>query len=193
MVHAASIPEAVLRLAAREAKSLIQSSPEGDGPSPEIAEPSIPLWDLKVDDNRGDLREGRSRLEELARDTGIRQHQVYVGDDRGYVRISEDSSGWHVTELGMNRLAEQLDAAAAWLEEHAAGDPFTRLLRVPEFHLHAFWLLSEEGAADRIVLADAPPGVVPGLQRHVLYTESEFLRLLSYGEPIIGIRRSRTS
>lgn len=127
-------------------------------------------------------------LGKLAVQTGRWHHQVrYGGRAQAFARsvpTGPNAGDWALTQLFESRVAERIDAAVDWVDQHVAGDPLVRLLVMPAFHLHAFWLL--ENGRSQVLVVDMPDGYTR-LAYHTLYTPKEFLDALAREQHAQGV------
>jgi hypothetical protein len=88
----------------------------------------------------------------LAQDTGRYHHQLaYHGQPAGFARTtSENAAGMDVCQLYVSALAKHIDDAINWLDEfekkdqaYAAFNPLVRLLFIPSYQTHVFWLIRD--------------------------------------------------
>ena len=100
------------------------------------------------------------------------------------VPLGPDAGSWAVRELFQSEIARKIDDVIDWIDPNVKGDPLVRLLIVPAYQLHAFWL--KEGEASQVVVVDMPNGFTR-LQYGKLYTSKEFLEALAQEQHIIGI------
>ncbi len=98
--------------------------------------------------------------------------------------LGANAESWSVRELFTSEIAGKIDEAIDWVDRNVKGDPLARLLIVPAFHLHAFWLV--ESGKSHVVIVDMPRGFSK-LEYRKLYTSREFLDALVQEQHIIGI------
>jgi hypothetical protein len=117
----------------------------------------------------------QARLSKVAEKTGYWQHLIRHGKvAREIVTTRADAAGrkFQVHALGNELLAEKYDSAIQWLDANDSSDAIVRVLVVPTFVLHAFWLFSSK--EDRVVLVDAMKPV-EGIAPEREYSSQEFL------------------
>lgn len=136
-------------------------------PSLELRE-TFAVWSLRDDKISEGLRTGAD-LVQLAEPTGRWHHQVVCNDlPVGFARsVSEDGGGCGVSQLYVSDLAAYIDDAIRWVDEfekanplYAASNPLVRLLFIPSYQTHAFWLVkSPPGSSLRALMSQALRGV----------------------------------
>jgi hypothetical protein len=186
MAHADALPSDVIdavaaQIGAQAGKSLgaavLQSK------AMELTE-SFSIWALGADA----VTKSDVDLSQLAEQTGRWHHQIKLnGRAESFARsmpLGPDAASWMVRELFESEIAKKIDDAIEWIDQNVKGDPVVRLLIVPAYHLHAFWL--KEGDASKVLIVDMPPGLTR-LQYGKLYTSKEFLDALAQEQHIIGI------
>jgi hypothetical protein len=107
------------------------------------------LWSLGFDRITDGLRTGVD-LVQLARPTGRWHHQIKINAEPvGFARSfsKDDALGLDVRQMFVSDLARYIDEALAWIDEfevehpdYAASHSLVRLLFVPAYQTHAFWL-----------------------------------------------------
>jgi hypothetical protein len=134
-----------------------------------------------------DVGASRQPFETLAIPTGQWHHQIrYRGKARAFAR----SSAGAVDQLAESVLAEKIDAAIEFVDAKLPGNGVARLLVVPAYYVHAFWIHSP--TQDDVVVIDRPEG--SALQYQHLYRADEFLQALageahSHGIGLYGAER----
>lgn len=145
---------------------------------------SFSVWALEADS----VTKPNGDLSQLARQTGRWHHQIKIdGRAESFARsmpLGPDAANWSVREIFESAVAQRIDDAIEWIDSNVKGDPLVRLLIVPAYHVHAFWLI--EGGTSNIVVADMPQSFAK-LQTGKLYCAKEFLEALSQEQHIIGI------
>jgi hypothetical protein len=128
-------------------------------------------------------------LSQLARQTGRWHHQIKVdGKAESFARsmpLGPSATDWSVRELFESEISQKIDDAIDWIDQNVQGDPLVRLLIIPAYHLHAFWLL--DGTLSQVLVVDMPPSFTK-LQYGRLYSSREFLETLSQEQHIIGLQ-----
>lgn len=130
-----------------------------------------------------------SDLAQLARPTRNLHHQIkHDGEAKSFASSAGDSKNRTLAGWTISPLAKKIDQAVRWIDHQVeiGGDPLVRLLVVPSYHVHAFWLVGEAGSEDRAVVIDAP-AQYKGLPRMKLLTSREFLAALVSERQAIGI------
>jgi hypothetical protein len=140
----------------------------------EIAE-SFPVYMLPLDaTTQADLD-----ISALAVPTGLWHHQVRHGQAaQEFARslpTGPRAEDWRLEEYSYSPIARSIDAAAQWLDANVTSDASVRLLIVPAYYMHAFWLFESTGS--RIVVIDRPQ-IYGALEYQRLYPAPDFLALL---------------
>ncbi len=178
MAHTELLPEAVLNTVASQVGKLL---PRVVGRQ-KLADAQIelgetfPVWMLGANaTTRTDEDIGR-----LAMQTGRWHHQVrFGGKAEAFARsipLGADHSSWDVREFFESEIAKAIEEAITWVDRNTKGNPEVRLLIVPAYYLHAFWLL--ENGTNQVLVIDMPKQFTH-LQRKKLYTPKEFLEALA--------------
>jgi hypothetical protein len=96
-------------------------------------------------------------LSDLAVDTGYWYHQVRVaGRAREFAKsrpFGPSPQDWRVEEV-VSPVAEQVDRAIDWIDSHHLDPSSARILAVPSYLTHVFWLANDH--AEQIVVIDRP-------------------------------------
>jgi hypothetical protein len=161
---------------------------------------------------------GGADLAQLARKTGRWHHQIKVGKKPvGFARSTgEGDAAVELQQIYVSDLAKYVDEAITWLDAYEeqnpngeAPDPVVRLLVVPAYQVHAFWLCdpraegeppsgasrtpakAESGAwgyggESRVLVIDAPPHL-DGLRPNALLGSGEFLEAFRGKEQFGGL------
>jgi hypothetical protein len=145
---------------------------------------SFSVWSLGADA----VAKVHADLAQLAHNTGRWHHQIKIdGKADSFARsmpLGPDAADWSVREVFASDVARKIDEGIEWIDRNVPGDPLVRLLVVPAYHLHAFWLT--EGGVSQVLVVDMPPGFSK-LQPGKLYTSKEFLEALAQEQHVIGI------
>jgi len=191
-------------------------------PSFELRE-TFRVYTLRFGQIEKGLKEG-SDLTQLAEPTGRWHHQVMCnGQPVGFARsLSESAEGFDVCQLYVSALARRIDKAVTWIDDfeqsnpdYAASDPVVRLLFIPSYQTHAFWIvrgssggslralasrvlksvglnvMRESGGSDVLIidapsyLTDVPPDQKP-LRGETLLSSKELLEAFHGKEPLGG-------
>jgi len=149
----------------------------------ELAE-SFSVWMLGLEP----IARRDENINRLPRDTGLYHHQIaYNGRGEAYARSAPSRPGVELRvleEISESTLAVRTAAAIDWIDEHIKDDPLVRLLVVPSYFLHAFWL--HYPRADKILVVDRP--VEYELLRYdVLYDFRELFHMLANEKPVQGL------
>lgn len=117
-------------------------------PSFELRE-TFCVYSLRFDRIEEGLQTGAD-LVQLAEPTGRWHHQVMCGGwTVGFARsLSESAASFNVCQLYVSDLAKHIDDAVTWIDAfekqnpaYAASAPVVRLLFIPSYQTHAFWLV----------------------------------------------------
>lgn len=178
MAHAQQLPPAVLNHLAAQLNTLLPQAVEGVklARTPINLTETFPVWMLGADAvTKSDLP-----LDKLARRTGRWHHQIrFAGAADAYARsmpLGADAASWDIREVYESELAARIDKAIDWIDQNVKGDPEVRLLVVPAYYTHAFWLSERNGS--HVVVIDAPKQYT-NLRPQKLYTPKEFLESLA--------------
>jgi hypothetical protein len=150
---------------------------------PELGE-TFSVWLLGLDA----VTKSHEAIEKLAIQTGRWHHQVrYGGRAQAFARslpVGPKPDDWSVTQLFESRVAERIDAAIDWVDQNVLGDPLVRLLVMPAYHLHAFWLVDEK--TSQLLVVDMPDSYTR-LRCKTLYSPKEFLDNLAQEQHAQGV------
>lgn len=186
MAHADAFPgyatAAVIRQVGERLSSIAppQALFPAPGAGPELGE-TFSVWMLGLNAvTQTDV--SNTDIHQLATETGRWHHQVrYGGQAQAFARSMNDSrpgaGGWSVTQLFASHIAARIDEAIDWVDQNVPGDPLVRLVIIPAFHLHAFWLTEENGESQFLVID--MPNTFTKLNYKTLYSVREFLERLS--------------
>jgi hypothetical protein len=130
--------------------------------------------------------------------TGRRHHQIKYGPDAiAYARSLVDDNE-NLCQLFATRLAQNVQKAMVQLDkyedgEFADGTWRVRLLTVPPFHTHAFFLQKVNDANqvledDSQLFVISAPDWMERLRSHTLLSSSDFLSAFEGEKPIAGLR-----
>ena len=129
------------------AGALFEPTPAFELQAFELGE-SFALYSLGPDDIERGLA-GGGDLTQLARATGRWHHQIKVDKKAvGFARSAcEGEADFEVRQIYLSELAKYVDEAITWIDDYEAknpydaeADPVVRLLTVPAYQVHAFWL-----------------------------------------------------
>lgn len=144
---------------------------------------SFGVWSLGAD-----VIHGNADLSKLVTQTGRWHHQIRFGGKAGAfarsIALGPDAANWSVTQLYESDLAAKIDEATDWIDQNVKDDPVVRLLIVPAYHLHAFWIF--DGTDSRVLVVDMP-NQFSQLQYRQLYSSKEFLESLAKEQHVIGV------
>lgn len=148
----------------------------------EIGE-SFPIWMLGVASTADPELALQSAIP-----TGYWHHQIrHGGEAKEFAKSRPLGPGprdWKVEEIVTSPIAERVDAAITVVDREAAGDEQVRILVIPAYFVHAFWIGS--GSDSRVLLIHRPESVT-GLEYNQIYSFYEFLQRLSRESYVIGI------
>jgi hypothetical protein len=85
------------------------------------------------------------------------------------------AADWRLEELTSSPIAKRIDEVGQWLDSNVQSSATVRLLIVPAFYLHAFWLFEPTGS--EIVIIDRPDAY-SALEYRRTYSADEFLAAL---------------
>jgi hypothetical protein len=169
----------------------------------ETAEPSEPaflldetfaIYMLEEDKIPEAIKAGTS-LVELVRNTGRFHHQVRTDSQpTGYARTEVQDGTPEICGLFVSDLARAFESAMEWLlqfekdhDDYVQTRPLVRVLVVPSYHVHAFWLFHERSGRSDVVVIDAPPEM-KGLEGERLLSSEEFIKAFEDVLPKSGLR-----
>jgi|SRR6185436_17036475 len=189
MAHAESLPNDVLEAVAEQIGAILP----GVADSADLRDAQVTmgetfeLWALGADA----ITQPINDLNQLATQTGRWHHQVaYRGEIGSFARsapLGAEPSSWRVAEFFESPLAKKIDEAINWIDQNTDMDPLVRLLVVPAYQLHAFWLLDAENV--QVFVIDCPSQFTY-LRSGYLFSQDEFLQSLRQEHHIIGRYRS---
>ncbi|MDQ1728922.1 MAG: hypothetical protein QOD33_1047 [Pyrinomonadaceae bacterium] len=122
-------------------------------------------------------------------------HQIKTnGVPTGYARSARlDDGSTNISQLLVSDLARAFDAAIAWLNqfeadnpEYVKTNPLVRVLVVPAYHVHAFWLFHEASGRSDMLVIDAPTEMAQ-LNGDRLLSSREFLNAFAGVSPKSGL------
>ena len=191
MARAESLSDDVLSVVAEQIGAMLPGvyyKEQLSGVDVEIGE-TFEVWVLGLDAITQPLNE----LKLLANPRGL-WHQVRIeGLAQVFARsilLGAQPSSCRVVEVFQSKLAGKIDEAIKWIDDKKFPDDWlTRLLIVPAYQVHAFWLLPDEGAG-QILVVDTPAQSAFIQPAERLPSEKEFLDALRSERPIIGKSRS---
>jgi len=150
MDHRDRIPEDMLINIADQLGSLIGGlcdDPITDESPIELGE-SFGVWMLGMDSIEDDLD-----IERTASFIDRWHHQIRFADiAKAFGRSTRRSGAWSLVEFSVSPLADQIDDAIKWIDNHIPDPQIVRLLVVPNLLLHALWL----PYSDDVLVVDSP-------------------------------------
>jgi hypothetical protein len=118
-------------------------------------------------------------ISDLAVPTGLWHHQVRQGQAvRQFARsmpTGPRAADWRVEEFVASPIAKSIDDAAHWLDNHVVSHAQVRLLIVPAYQIHAFWLFEPDD--NKILVVDRPP-IYGVMEYQRIYSAADFLAVL---------------
>jgi hypothetical protein len=190
MAHAESLSDDVLNVVAEQIGAMlpgVYDKEQLSGAGVEIGE-TFEVWVLGLDAVTQPLND----LKLSAHPRGL-WHQVRLnGQPQIFARsilLGVRPSSWRVVEVFQSTLAEKIDEAITWVDLNVPDDLLTRLLVVPAYQVHAFWLLPDQGPGQVLVI-DSSARLARLQSPKRLLSETEFLEALCSERPIIGRSRS---
>jgi hypothetical protein len=184
MASVQQLPEKVLEAIAEQIGMRLSESAEraiASGEPLELGE-SFPIWMIGL----SSLME--EAIEASAVHTGYWHHQIRHGQ-----RVAEfaksrplgpGTADWRVEEVVESPIAEKVDRAIQWIDDTVHEDEPVRLLVIPAYFVHAFWI--GRGWDSRLLLIDAPHSL-GDLGHDRLYSWPEFRHILLQQPHVVGI------
>jgi hypothetical protein len=186
MARAESLPVEVLSVVAEQIGAMLPGVYDQEQLSEasfEICE-TFELWVLGLDAITQPLND----LRLLTNPVGL-WHQVRLdGQAQVFARsihLGAQPESWRVVEVFQSKLAGKIDEAIDRIDRKVDDEWLARLLVVPEYQVHAFWLLNDEGAGQVSVVA-CPAQLAELLRVERLLSQEEFLEALRGTLPITG-------
>lgn len=183
MEHAEGLPDNVKEVIAKQIGMLLPRifDPELLSQAEVKLRETFEVWVLEADA----VIQSTDDLSLLARPIGRWHHQVSIDSEvKSFARstpLGATPESWRVVEVFQSPLAEKIDDALRRIDDLKLGDEWlARLLVVPAYQVHAFWLLNSEDV-EKIFVIDHPA------QFTHLLTD----RLLSYDEFLVALRREQ--
>lgn len=153
------------------------------------------VWSLGADSVCASAQT-KTDLQQLAMPTGRWHHQVkFDGAAEAFARstpLGADPNSWSLREFFVSPIAEKIDKTVDWVDQNTSDDFLVRLLIVPAYQIHAFWLTEDGEANSYVVIVDAPVQYET-IQPFHLYKSQEFLDNLLREQHIVGIYEDGTS
>ena len=176
MAHPDMFPAATLNTLASEIGLRVPATLRAAKPALHIAE-TFSVWMLGLDATTKPDQD----ISKLAQQTSQWHHQIKSsGKVETFARSvphGPNPTDWTIAQLTTaSPIAEKIDKAADWIDNNVKGDPLVRLLIVPAYYLHAFWL--EDQGTSHVLVIDMPDGFTR-LKYNTLYASKEFLEALA--------------
>lgn len=132
-------------------------------------------------------------LSKLAQWTHRAHHQIKVDNEAvGYACSLIGPESPEVSQLFVSDLAKAYDQSIKWLDEfekehqdEMVEDRLVRVLLVPAYQVHAFWLLAENETSELLVIA--APAELKDLQTDRLLSSEDFLKAFKDVKPFAGM------
>lgn len=192
MAHVDELPEAALDAVAQGLSAKLPeqiSSKVGSGKC-EMTE-SFPVWMLGL----SAIKRAKGGLTSIAENTHRWHHQISCdGHSSAFARSKQsgtDPRSRQITQVTASPISEKIENAVQWIDEHAREDPLVRLLIVPAYYLHCFWLQYPDGTS-KILVVDRPKEL-ERLSYRNLFDATDFLKLLANMANPAGVPEHRTS
>ena len=151
---------------------------------------TLEVWVLEAD---ATIIQPTDDLKQLARPAACWHHQVVInGVTESYARstpFGAEPKSWRVVEIFESQLAERIDRAMGWVIENVPDDPLVRLLIVPAYELHAFWLITE-AEVEQVFVIDCPAQFTNLRSDQLFESQNRFLEALRREPHIVGRIRS---
>ena len=177
MAQVEQLPQDVLAEVARQIGARLTPTAQaavGRGLALEIAE-SFPVYMLPLEATTWPAAD----LAALAVPTGLWHHQLRHGQDvQEFARsmpTGPRAEDWRVEEISASPIAQSIDGAAQWLDARVRSRATVRLLVVPAFQTHAFWLFEPDRS--QIVVVDRPEAYA-ALEYRRVYPAADFIEIL---------------
>ncbi len=182
MAHADPFPNDILKSVAEQIGPRLLLPP---GAPPAQLRETFSVWSLGLDATT----RPKEPIAKLAQPTGRWHHQVSIGNRaRAFARsmpLGPAAADWSVSQITPDSpIAEAIDKAIDWVDQNVPGDPLVKLLVVPAYYLHAFWLKTDD--ADQVLVVHKPDQYTR-LKYETLYTPRKFLELLAQEPHASGI------
>ena len=98
--------------------------------------------------------------------------------------LGPHATDWHLEELVESPIVARIDDAVEWVDDSVREDEPVRLLVIPAYFVHAFWI--GQAPDSRLLLIDLPKSL-HGLEYHRLYFWTEFRNTLLQQPHVVGI------
>jgi hypothetical protein len=189
MPHADAVPSGVLDDVAAQIGArlslLLSARPLAPGDRVTITE-SFQIFHLSAERVR---TSSSNDLRALAEPTEDLHHQVAInGAPELFARSSPQGSaapGRAVVEVTASPLAAEIARGIEWIDANVPQDYLVKLLVAPGYHLHALWLLPDDGETLVVVVHAARR--LEDLAKHRLHPATDFLGRLRQVQPVTGM------
>lgn len=152
------------------------------------------VWVINYDDLMQPADEKASAIK-IPKPTNRWHHQIRKGGKvTGYARSAEsESDALALRQFFDSEIASDIDNAITVLDQMERSNPLfsesdwvTRLLVVPAYQVHAFWLVNETSDQSLVLLIGAP-SQLEGTSRKELISLESFVALLRQLQPTTGL------
>jgi hypothetical protein len=189
MPHADAVPPGVLDDVAAQISAriplLLSARPPAPGDRVEITE-SLQVFHLSAERVR---TSSSNDLLALAEPTEDLHHQIAInGAPELFARSAPREAGAPgrtVVEVTASPLAAEIARGIEWIDANVPQDYLVKLLVAPGYHLHALWLLPDQG--ETFVLVVHAARRLEDLVRYRLYSATDFLAQVRQVQPVTGI------
>jgi hypothetical protein len=132
-------------------------------------------------------------LSQLVSPTDRQHHQLKVDQQPVAFARSDMSENNAVCQLLVSDLAQDVQDAMVWIDEfedahleYSQTLPLVRLLAVPAYNVHAFWVFKTTEYVSDVLVVSAPTWLEK-LEKRRLYSTREFLQAFYGKQPITGL------
>lgn len=170
-----------------------ETAASAESPSHEMTE-NFAVWVINYDELMQSADEKVSAIT-IPKPTNRWHHQIRKGGKvTGYARSAGSAAdALALRQLFDSEIASNIDNAITLLDELEGANPLfqesewvVRLLVVPTYQVHAFWLVSENSEHSLLLLIDGP-SQLDGLSRRELISLESFVALLRQLQPATGL------
>ena len=157
---------------------------------------SFEVWKF-IPDALEEITDGNFDITKLVRRAGVWHHQLRLENQAvGFARskpLGPDPASWSVRDIFVSDLAQAVDEAIAYIDDHGLPDNVeVRLISMPRQQLEAFWFVSEGSPPDpkwnnQVLIVRAPERIHEFAFLRQMRSE-DFLAALVTKERGMGIR-----